>query len=115
LASLWVVFLSSLNKAYARVLFLILTDFVCVLPCTELQETKWVLFTNPKNSKGSSLPSFYSPIMYFVLYPKNLPSTGIPVIVIESKPITKILQNITHQNIALVTALVSYTSLYEVC
>jgi hypothetical protein len=53
--------------------------------------------------------------MYFVLYPKKLPSTNIPIIVVETKPTTKVLQNIDHQNIALVTALVSYTSLYEVC
>jgi len=69
----------------------------------------------PKNNKGSSLPSFHSPIMYFVLYPKNLPSINIPVVVVKTMPTTKVLQNIARQNITLVIALVSYASLFGIC
>jgi hypothetical protein len=65
--------------------------------------------------KGSSLPSFYSPIMYFVLYPKNLPSINIPIVVVKTMPTTKVLQSIARQNITLVIALVSYASLFGIC
>jgi hypothetical protein len=73
------------------------------------------MFTNPRNNKGLSLLAFYSPIMYFELYPNNLPSINIPTITIETKLATKVLQNIARQNITIVIVLVSYASLSEVC
>jgi hypothetical protein len=68
-----------------------------------------------KNNKGSSLPFIYSFIMYFVLYPKNLPSINIPITIVKTKPTTKVLQTIAHQNITLVIVHVSYASLFEIC
>ncbi len=69
----------------------------------------------PKNNEGSSLPYFYFPIMYFALYPKNLPSINIPIVVVKIMPTTKVLRSIVHQNITLVITLISYASLFEVC